>query len=247
MKPWREHRLIAVWGSPGSGKTTTAMKLAIQYQNEKKRTALVFSDLITPALPCVFDDRDLLQKRSMGSIFAAKTVIPELIEANLCRIKGLENLALFGLLKGEQGADYPPPGEMQAGIFFRVLNMCFDRVVVDCSSDYTNSVLTRCALKETDSVVRLMDCEVKSLSYYASNLPLLQKDGISDRYFYRVISRVEDEERMKQMYPKTTFVLPYTEELARQSRMGDLSRRLELKQSRSYVEMLQALAAELET
>ena len=94
--------------------------------------------------------------------------------------------------------------------------------------------------------MRLMDCELKSLSYYASNLSLLQKDGISDRYFYRVISRVEDEERMKQMYPKTTFVLPYTEELARQSRMGDLSRRLELKQSRGYVEMLQALAAELE-
>ena len=119
MKRARKQKLLAIWGSPGSGKTTLAAKLAWQYGREGLRTALVFCDWSTPMLPCVREEGELLEQHSLGSIFAARRIVPALVEANASQIKGAEQLRLYGLLKGEYETLYPPVSERQAEEFLR--------------------------------------------------------------------------------------------------------------------------------
>ena len=82
MKKQRTKKLLAVWGSPGAGKTTLSAKLAWHYGQEGRRTALVFCDWNTPMLPCVQEEASFLKQYSLGSVFAAKRIVPTLVEAN---------------------------------------------------------------------------------------------------------------------------------------------------------------------
>lgn len=242
-----EKRMLAIWGSPGAGKSTTAVKLAWHYSRKEKQVALVFCDDQTPMLPCITREEELLRRCSLGSIFAARRVIPDLVEAKQCRVKGAEFLHLYGFLKGEHAGMYPPLGMRQASELLACLYNRYDCVILDCSSDITHNLLSRMALEEADEVVRLLGCSLKSLSYYASQNSVLREMGIEERYFYRVVSNVKEEALAAKMYQKTAFELPYSEELNAQAQAGDLLREMEYKQSRTYLEHLTMLAGELES
>ena len=40
----KQKQMLAVWGSPGGGKTVTAVKLALELSKRKKNVVLVFTD-----------------------------------------------------------------------------------------------------------------------------------------------------------------------------------------------------------
>lgn len=46
-------QVLAVWGSPGCGKTTVAVKLAKYLADRKKNVVLLLCDCTTPMLPCI--------------------------------------------------------------------------------------------------------------------------------------------------------------------------------------------------
>lgn len=241
----RERKTIAIWGSPGVGKTTTAIKLAWYYQAEGLRTALVFTDGLAPMLPCVAEAGEFTEQHSLGSIFAAKRILPALVEANGCRLKGLERLCLYGFQKGESEEGYPPVSERQAEELLEALKVQFDVAVLDLTSEIARRPLTSCALRWADETVRLLGCSLKSLSFYKSQQAILDRAGIDPRRFYRVLSDVRDEALARSLYGKTTFELAHSEEIEKQWKRGDLLRPLEEKQSRAYVDGLRVLASEL--
>ena len=51
--------VLAVWGSPSSGKTTVSVKLADYLARKKKNVLLIFADMTTPPLPCICAAGDL--------------------------------------------------------------------------------------------------------------------------------------------------------------------------------------------
>lgn len=59
MEPEKGSRMLAVWGSPGCGKTTVAVKLAACLAQQKKDVALLLCDMNTPMLPCICPPGDL--------------------------------------------------------------------------------------------------------------------------------------------------------------------------------------------
>ena len=65
-EPENENQMLAVWGSPGSGKTTTAVKLAARLAMQKKDVALLLCDMNTPMLPCICPPGDLEEEHSLG-------------------------------------------------------------------------------------------------------------------------------------------------------------------------------------
>ena len=48
----KQKQMLAVWGSPGGGKTVTAVKLALELSKRKKNVVLVFTDLTAPPRMC---------------------------------------------------------------------------------------------------------------------------------------------------------------------------------------------------
>ena len=51
----KQKQMLAVWGSPGGGKTVTAVKLALELSKRKKNVVLVFTDVTAPTLPSGID------------------------------------------------------------------------------------------------------------------------------------------------------------------------------------------------
>lgn len=45
--------ILAVWGSPGCGKTVTAVKIAKNLAAQKKNTVLLLCDMTAPMMPCM--------------------------------------------------------------------------------------------------------------------------------------------------------------------------------------------------
>ncbi len=211
----------------------------------EQRTALVFCDFDTPMLPCMVREEDFLRKRSLGSVFAAKTITKELVEANQCTLKGVERFSLYGMLKGEHHSFYPPLEVRQAEEYLSMLCAMFDVVLIDANSVLTGNRLSAAALRCADKCVRLYGCDFKTLSFYASSRTYLETLGIKDTPFYKVISDVTDEDRMRKMYQKPAFFLPHSNELTRQMFTGDVFRDLEFKESKAYLDGLTRLAEEL--
>lgn len=50
--------ILAVWGSPGCGKTVTAVKIAKHLAAQKKNTVLLLCDMTAPMMPCICPPRN---------------------------------------------------------------------------------------------------------------------------------------------------------------------------------------------
>lgn len=83
MEPENDNQMLAVWGSPGSGKTTAAVKLAARLAMQKRDVALLLCDMNTPMLPCICPPTELEEEHSLGSILAASHVSESLVRHKL--------------------------------------------------------------------------------------------------------------------------------------------------------------------
>lgn len=72
----KQKQMLAVWGSPGAGKTVTAVKLAAELAKRKKNVVLVFTDLTAPPLPAVAAEGKLPEV-SVGELLSAPGMTQE--------------------------------------------------------------------------------------------------------------------------------------------------------------------------
>lgn len=134
--------VLAVWGSPGSGKTTVAARIAKHLAGKRKNTILLLCDMSAPMLPCICPPRDLENKGSLGSVLAAAHVSDSLIKNNLTTHKRLDYLSILGLVKGESEYTYPPYSDVQARELIDGLRNIAPYVVIDCGSYIANDILS---------------------------------------------------------------------------------------------------------
>ena len=106
--------VLAVWGSPGSGKTTVAARIAKHLAGKRKTRFFSSAICPPPCCPAFCPPRDLENKGSLGSVLAAAHVSDSLIKNNLTTHKRLDYLSILGLVKGESEYTYPPYSDVQA-------------------------------------------------------------------------------------------------------------------------------------
>lgn len=229
--------LLAVWGSPGSGKTTVAVKLAKHIADQKRNTALLLCDMVAPMLSCICPASELECEKSLGSILAAAHVTEALVKNNLVTLKKNSHLTVLGMLKGENEYTYPPYTEIQAKELLDSLKKIAPFVVVDCGSHITADILSAVAIMEADSVLRLASCDLKSVSYFSSQLPLLKdKEWEADRQ-YKAASNIKPHEagaELGAVLGNTVYQLLHSQELENQYLSGKLLDDLVLKDSREF-------------
>ena len=183
--------ILAVWGSPGCGKTVTAVKIAKHLAAQKKNTVLLLCDMTAPMMPCICPPSELEVDKSLGSIFAAQHISVNLIKHNLTTLKRLPHLTMLGLRKKENEYTYAPCTKQQAEELIRGLRKIVPYVVIDCSSYIANDILSAVALMEADSVLQLASCDLKSVGYLSSQLPLLGELKWDKDKQYRVASNIK--------------------------------------------------------
>ena len=126
--------ILAVWGSPGCGKTVTAVKIAKHLAAQKKNTVLLLCDMTAPMMPCICPPSELEVDKSLGSIFAAQHISVNLIKHNLTTLKRLPHLTMLGLRKKENEYTYAPCTKQQAEELIRRLREIVPYVVIPKSN-----------------------------------------------------------------------------------------------------------------
>ncbi|MCD8248839.1 MAG: ParA family protein [Lachnospiraceae bacterium] len=243
-----ENQVLAVWGSPGSGKTTVAVKLAAYLAQQRRDVALLLCDMNTPMLPCICPPGDLEEEHSLGSILAASHVAEPLVRHHCITHKRLRHLTILGMRKGENEYSYPPYERTQAEELLSCLREIAPFVIVDCGSYIANDILSAIALMEADVVLRLVNCDLKSISYLSSQLPLLRESKWDAEKQYKVASNVrpnEASEHIEQVLGSVAFQIPHSEEVAAQALEGNLLKELGLKDSRGFRKSIDMIVREV--
>ena len=91
----KQKQMLAVWGSPGSGKTVTAVKLAAELSKKKKNVVVVLCDNTAPMLPALVKSHKL-PEASVGGVLTAPGLTQELILKNLIPFDKNPYVSLLG-------------------------------------------------------------------------------------------------------------------------------------------------------
>ncbi|PKM68772.1 MAG: AAA family ATPase [Firmicutes bacterium HGW-Firmicutes-2] len=240
--------VLAVWGSPGSGKTTVAVKLAKYLADKKKNVVLVLCDMTAPMLPCICPPTDLEIEKSLGSILSATHVTEALVKYNMVTHKKMDHLTFIGMLKGENEYTYASYSKVQAQELVEALRKIAPFVIIDCGSYIANDILSAVALLECDSALRLAICDLKSISYLSSQLQLLQNSNWDTDKQYKVASNIKPNHSIEHMtgaVGSVSFKLPYSEELEEQYLSGNLLADMSMKNSRLFRKEIEKIAREV--
>ena len=241
-------RMLAVWGSPGSGKTTVSVRLAKYLADHKRDVALLLCDMTAPMLPCVCPPAELECERSLGSILAAAHITDILVRKNCVTLKKMSHLTLIGMLKGENVFTYPPYTQELAAELLDHLRDVAPYIIVDCGSYIAHDVLSAVALLSADSVLRLVNCDLKSVSYLSSQLPLLKEQKWDADKQYKAASNVKSNqagEHIEQVLGSVAFQIPHSSELENLALEGNLLGELALKDSRGFRSEIAKIAKEV--
>ncbi len=243
-----ENQVLAVWGSPSAGKTIVSVKLAKHLASKRRNVALLLCDMTAPPLPCICPPSDIEGEKSLGSILAATHVTDNLIRQN-CMLHKKENyITLIGMLKGENVFSYPAYSAEQATELIEHLRNIAPYIIIDCSSTIATDILSAVALMESDVVLRIVNCDLKSISYLSSQLPLLMDQKWDADKQYKIASNVkqyEAMENMEQVLHGVTFKIPHSEEVEQQYLVGNLFKDLGLKDSKGFRKEIEKISKEV--
>ena len=243
-----EGGVLAVWGSPSTGKTVVSVKLAEHLARKKRNVILILADMITPPLPYLCVPSDMEQERSLGSILAAAHVTENLVKKNCMFYRKSDHLSIIGMLKGENVFTYPPYEKEQAEELIRQAAQIAPYVIIDCTSNIASDILSAVALMEADTVLRLVGCDLKSISYLSSQLPLLKDSQWDAEKQYKVASNVypnEASEHIERVLGNVAFQIPHSEEVKAQVLEGNLLKELVLKDSKGFRKTMEAITKEV--
>lgn len=244
----RDNQVLAVWGSPSSGKTIMSVKLARYIASQKKNVILVLADMSAPPLPYVCPPSDLEAETSLGNILGAAHVDGNLIRQNAILHKKNEYLTMLAMLKGENAFSYAPYTETQARELLSELRKMCEYIIIDCTSNITNDTLSAVSLIESDAVLRLVSCDLKSISYLNSQLPLLLDNKFNANKQYKAASNVSSfqaDDEIEQIVGGVSFKIPHSDEVYKQFLAGNLFAGLTEKGSKDFRKAVSKIANEV--
>lgn len=170
-------KVIAVWGSPASGKTTFMVKLAreIYQRNSAAKIICVTPDIMTPTLPVLFPNKKADDFYSVGKLLDMADFTTNDVLRHFVLAKGVKNIVFMGYTYGENKFTYAEYTGEKANTFLDMCKYLGDYVIVDCSSDLEDRISYYAMLK-ADHVFRIASPSLKSISFMASNLPMYTEE-----------------------------------------------------------------------
>ncbi|MCG8540159.1 MAG: ParA family protein [Clostridia bacterium] len=240
------NQIIAIWGNTHSGKTTTTMKLAKELSEKKKNIIVVMCDLSSPTLMTVipYDTGD----KSLGNILSAPQITQESILAECITLKKNDYLTFIAYKQGDNLFSYAEYDREKAVDFFILLRHLADYIIVDCTGNMENDILSATALEMADIVFRHITCDLKSLSFYESHLPLIKDRRFKADGHIKILSNIKDYEAKSaviQRFHGVKYQLPHSQELEEQSLSGSLLESLTSKKGKQYSNIISQITETL--
>lgn len=230
-------KVIAIWGSPNSGKSTISIKLAKEI-SKKNSVVVIFTDTLAPVIPTVQESIDTT--KSLGNVLLGD-ITKDLILKNCIEAPNIKNLGFLGYKQGENIFSYPQYSENRVLELIDKLKELVDYIIIDASSNIINDLISIVSLEVADTVFRVNSPELKNISYFDSILPLLTDPKFKVDNQINILSnfRVEDSiSELSDMY-KVKENIPYIDEIREQNLCSELLLNLSSKEEKKLSSKLQ--------
>lgn len=231
-----QDKMLAVMGSPGSGKTTTAVKLALSLAAQKKNVILVFCDPFAPVIPAILPST-AIHDTSLGELLTSPSLSQTDILNACIPVEESEYISLLGYRSGESLMNYPKITRDKVVEFFVLLRYLADYIIIDCSAVFEADPTSIIAIELADKVLKLGTANLKGISYYQThNIMLADSRFRKDTHQIAIGNQKvgQDWEAVSGQYMGVDYVLPYAAELERQDNELALWRPLTEPESSLY-------------
>lgn len=242
-----QDNVLAVMGSPGSGKTTTAVKLAFSLAAQKKNVILVFCDPFTPVIPAILP-ADTVHDTSLGSLLTAPGLTQTQILNACVPIKESEYISLLGYRGGESLTHYPKITRDKVVEFFVMLRHLADYIIIDCVSVFEADPTSIIAIEMSDAVLKIGTANLKGISYFQTHSPMLADSRFRKETHKTVIGNLkvgQDWEAVSGQYGGVEYILPYVTELEQQDNELSLFCSLIQPESDAYRKAISSILQEI--
>jgi len=166
-------KIISIWGSPNSGKTTFTLKLAQAiYNTYQSKIICIFTNNTTPDLPVIFPNKQRDELFSLGTVLTKTDVTSSELQKNLVTTKDYMNMGFLGYIDGENKFTYADYPYNKAVALLEVAASLSDFVIVDCGSHLKEDSLSMAAIQKADVLLRICSPDYKSICFFSSQLPL---------------------------------------------------------------------------
>ena len=239
-----ENNVIAVWGSPSSGKTVTSMKLARELEAKKKNVIIIFADIFCPVLSTVMPNVDI-KSRTLGSLLSKPHIKQIDIMQTAIAYPKHEYIAIIGYKNGDNIFTYSEFLAERVAQLISELRKVTDYVIIDCSSVLTEDGFTTIALQQSDKVLRLCNADLKAFSYFTSHLPLISRPKFKSDSHIKVMSNIkpgQEDATFRSVYGDIAYALPYVKELEAQFYSAGLLDGLSGKDGKNYNNEIKKMA-----
>ena len=229
-------KIIAVIGSPGSGKTTVTLKLAQELYCATTSGAVIYlsPSLKVPALGVLFPNYTPDSIFSLGTMFDKTDIYEEDVLNHLVTVKAMNNFGCLGYKAGENKYDFATLTEDKVNALFEVLHKMAGYVFVDCT-DEENDLISQIALRNAHEVIMVLSPDLKSMVYLASNEELF---GNNAERAMRILNVNENElyspvDDVRTNVKNISYILPYSKQIRGQRLDGLLYERAKDKKYRT--------------
>lgn len=231
--------LIAVTGSPGSGKTTVAVKLAKHLYDKDHKPVIVLSpDLYVPIMPVLFP-RKSHSLASLGRVLERTEITQgDLLQA-LVTAKEHKDFGVLGYRRGENLYSYPEPTPDKVAQLLEGVRQLAHTVVLDTTTRREDRI-SQAGLAAATRVVHLVVPDVKCLAYELSLGQELYEPTRTLSVLHRLQREVPGaEEEVLEYFRHPSMTVPYAREVLFQSMTGQL---LDKTRDKKYGAAMAALA-----
>lgn len=238
-------KLIAFYGSPGSGKTSIALKTAMETYIQTKDEIIAFlsPDMTVPSIALLFPNYAPDEVVSLSDIFDNTAITNESLLKNGVTVKNMKDFFALGFKAGENRYSFPTPTPEKINSLFSALADVAGYIFVDCTNDETDEISKK-ALAMADAVVRIITPDLKGMAWYSSNK---NSDRTEGEDLFNVVSVTEKDlylptEEVCTKLHSIAALLPYSKALKQQMLDGRMYERLSDK---AYTKKIMSLAGKL--
>ncbi|WRS29009.1 hypothetical protein U6B65_14720 (plasmid) [Oscillospiraceae bacterium MB08-C2-2] len=243
-------KIIAVYGSPGSGKSTFSLSLATQLALRKQNVVLLSTDRVVPMLkvfvPSVPVDRSL----SVGGLFLGTGITQEDVCSRILFHPKCNCLGFMGLATGDTPNTYSgiyTADKMQS--LYSILLGLTDTLIVDCMANPSPAYdpLGSVAIANAALLVKTLTPDIQGLEYNKAILPLVS-DSISGIRQFTLLGKNSPTRPEKEFAAAAGETIEYTlsesAEIADFFVSGHLMVGAKTKEGKAYLDTVKSIALE---